>query len=295
MSMPPELVALLQRLSSLYPPLMAFVSKPGVLQVLQQAADAGWTQAEVQSHLEQTDYWKNTTDAARQWDMLRATDPATAQQKWDTQWQHVADLRYKLGVPIDDNTFTWIATCAIQNGWTDQTITRSMLGKAGGGKLPAGGDLGAALTQVHGLAADYGVHMGDAAALNHATGLLTGAHDAAGLADYFRGWAQKRWGDNKDLVAALDRGMTVKQYADPYMQMAAQELGLNPATIDLTKAKWSRMLDETDPKTGAPMSLLQWQSTIRQDPRYGYNQTAGAADQAAQLTAALAKEFGATG
>lgn len=293
MSMPPELVSLLQRLSDMYPNLMAFVSMPGVLEMLKQAADEGWPPEKVQSHMQQTPYWKGTTDSQRQWDLLRATDPATAKQKWDVQWNHVADMRYKLGANITDDQFTWIATVAINNGWSDDTINRTILGVMQGGKLPAGGDLGAAITQIKGLAQDYGVHMGDAALLNHASGLLTGAHDAAGLADYFRGWAQKRFGNNTELVSALDRGMTVKQYADPYLQMAANELGLNPASIDLTKAKWSRFLDETDPKTGTPMSLLQWQSTIRQDKRYNYNATAGAADQASQLVSALAKEFGA--
>lgn len=295
MSMPPELVSLLQKLSDMYPDLMAFVSMPGVLEVLKRAADEGWPAEKLQSHLRETPYWKGTTDAARQWDLLRATDPATAKQKWDVQWNHVANMRYKLGANITDQQFTWIATVAINNGWSDDTITSSILGAAAGGKLPAGGDLGAAITQIKGLANDYGVRMGDAALLNHASGLLTGAHDAAGLADYFRGWAQKRFGNNAELVSALDRGMTVKQYADPYIQMATQELGLNPATIDLTKAKWARFLDETDPKSGAPMSLLQWQQTLRTDQRYGYNKTAGAADQAAQLTEALAREFGVTG
>jgi hypothetical protein len=97
------------------------------------------------------------------------------------------------------------------------------------------------------------------------------------------------------LTAALDAGQTVDQYADPYKQIATQELNVNPADIQWTDPKWMKALNQVDPKTGArtSMSLDQWLSTLRTDPTYGYDQTNKAGQQAAQLATQLSQRFGA--
>lgn len=278
-----------------YPGYRAFITQPGIAEILIQAAENGWTPDVLAAHIQDTPYWKNTTDAQRHWDLLKATDPATAQQTWSNGWNHLMQLRRKLGVQLTDPEFQVIATQAINGGWTDDISTTAMLGVNNGGPLPAGGDLGAAITQIKGLASDYGVNVSDLNIMDKARKLLTGGLDPQGLADGMRGIAISQYGNNTSLVDALNRGDTVKQYADPYIQLAVNELGVNPATVDFSKPKWNAFLTAVDPKTGEGMNLQQWTAKIRTDPTYGYNKTSGAADQAAQLTDALAKEFGAVG
>jgi hypothetical protein len=80
-----------------------------------------------------------------------------------------------------------------------------------------------------------------------------------------------------------------------YLQIAQQELGVNPSDISLTDAKWMKALNQVDPKTGqrAAMSLDSWLSTIRSDAAYGYDKTSKARGDATTLAAQLQQRFGA--
>jgi hypothetical protein len=98
------------------------------------------------------------------------------------------------------------------------------------------------------------------------------------------------------LSAAIDRGVTVAQYSDPYKQLAAQVLEVSPESISLADPKWSRALTNVDPKTGdrAAMSLYDWQALLKTDPQYGYDRTQQGRQEGAQLADKILQTFGRT-
>jgi hypothetical protein len=127
-----------------------------------------------------------------------------------------------------------------------------------------------------------------------ATKLASGAVDQAAITGYAQEQAKSLF---PGLADAISRGVTVRQYADPYLQIANQELGINTSTVSLTDPKWMKAINTIDPKTGArtSMNLSDWTSLVRSDPTYGYDKTTQASSQAADFAGRLGQMMGATG
>jgi hypothetical protein len=288
------LADLMGRVRDMYPALGALVNQPEVQTVILQAAAAGWDNGKLQAALEGTNYWRTTTRQQRAWDVAVATDPATAQRQFFLGAKRVQDMRLKLGVEITEDDYTRIATDAVRNGWSDDVTRTALLGAhaARGYRPSPGGDFGGTVTQLRSLAKDYGVALSDETLYAHATRLLDGSMDEVGAADYMRNQAKSRYARNQQLVSALDTGLTVRQFADPYVQTAAKELSINPETIDLGQAKWARFMEESAEPGQQGMTLDQWRQIVRSDEQYGWDKTQAARDEAAQLTTQLARKFG---
>ena len=100
------------------------------------------------------------------------------------------------------------------------------------------------------------------------------------------------------LAPQIEAGYKVTDITQPYNQIAAQYLGVDPNSIQTNdpSGKWSKFLQGgTDPKTGAPtmMTMDQWKKTIMQDPSYGFQHTQGAQNMAGQFAASIINAFGA--
>jgi hypothetical protein len=288
------LADLMGKVRDMYPALGALVNQPDVQKTILEAAAAGWDNGKLQAALEGTTYWKTTTKQQRAWDIAVATDPATAQRQFFLGAKRVQDMRSKLGVSISEEDYTKIASDAVRNGWSDDVTRTALLGAhaARGYQPVAGGDFGGTVTQLKSLAKDYGVTLSDETLYTHATRLLDGSMDEVGAADYMRTQAKSRYARNQQLVAALDTGLTVRQFADPFVQTAAKELAISAETIDLGQSKWSRFMEESPDPGQQGMTLDQWRQTIRSDQQYGWDKTQAARDEASQLTAQLARKFG---
>lgn len=288
------LAELMGRARDMFPALGALVNLPGVQETILKAAAEGWDNGKLQAALENTSYWKTTTRQQRAWDVAVATDPATAQRQFFLGAKRVQDMRLKLGVEITEDDYTRIASDAVRNGWSDDVTRTALLGAhaARGYRPAAGGDFGGTVTQLRSLAKDYGVTISDETLYAHATRLLDGAMDEVGAADYMRNQAKSRYARNAQLVAALDAGLSVRQFADPYVQTAAKELAINPEIVDLSQSKWARFLEESPEPGQQGMTLDQWRQIVRSDEQYGWDRTQAARDEAAQLTAQLGRKFG---
>ena len=97
-----NLANLVNKVREMYPALGALINQPGVQQVLLDAANNEWPPEKLQAQLENTAYWKTTTETQRAWDIVVATDPATAQRQFFLGAKRVQDMRSKLGVSISE-------------------------------------------------------------------------------------------------------------------------------------------------------------------------------------------------
>ena len=146
------------------------------------------------------------------------------------------------------------------------------------------------------MAAQYVIPISDKTMERWTENVLRGEATPEDFQSFMVTQAKSRW-DDPQLVAALDRGVTVDQYLDPYREMAAQELELNPEDINwLGNPKWSEAIFHTNEKGERRfLSLADWQKQLRNDPRYGYDKTTVARDAAASFTTELGQMFGARG
>lgn len=139
----------------------------------------------------------------------------------------------------------------------------------------------------------YLVPLSDQARKQWAFKVITGEVQPTEMGDYLKEQAksQRPW-----LAGAIDRGITVRQYADPYVQTAAKMLNLAPEAIDFADPKWSRAIDDVrEDGTRAPMSLADWQNKLRTDSTYGFDFTPQARTEASQFAAKLQETFGRVG
>lgn len=289
---------LLATIAERYPQFMPFLQQPGVFKVLADSVNGTWSDTQTQAALQNTEYFKSTPLAVRQWHALQYTDPATASQKATDTKSVLDDLIRQTGVHLDTSggfgsMYFQFFVQAVSNGWDAQTIKYKLLASTNA-TATGGGDIGETAVQVRKLANDYGIPMSDATVMDYARRIVQGVDTPDSIKGDVVKQAMSLYPSMND---QLSRGYSVRDVAQPYLQLAQQELGIDPNTVNLTDKKWMALLNQRDPKTGVntTMPLDQALATMRTDPIYGYDSTAQGRQAATQLTGALAQKFGAMG
>ena len=141
---------------------------------------------------------------------------------------------------------------------------------------------------------DYLVPVSDQTKQTWAQQIMSGYSSPNDYLEYAKTQAKSLF---PSLAGAIDQGLTVSDYADPYRQLASQTLGINPNSVSFLDPKWRKAIDQVDPKTGnrTVMTLADWTTMLKKDPAYGWDKTPQAATEAANLTTKLAQMFGALG
>lgn len=116
-------------------------------------------------------------------------------------------------------------------------------------------------------AESYGVTLSDQWYLNAVQGLRAGTITLADLDQEIITNAKSRYAGLANMISP---SRTVKDIADPYMEMMAQVLEMNPAMINLDNPDIQNALQVVDPKTGAvrSKSLWEFQMDLRQKPEW---------------------------
>ena len=286
---------ILAGITSEFPAAIPLLKQPGVLDVYTQALDEGWNSQRLEAALEQTPWWKSTPDTVRQWQALQITDPATAQQRAAATKRLFDDTEAQLGVKVDttggfNSPGFQLFQRAVAEGWDATRIKYELAASVNG--TQSGGEIGKHATDVKQMADDYGVSLSDQAVMQWARQLAEGAVTPDMVTGYITEQAKNRFPGLSD---AIDRGVTVRQYADQYLQVLNQETGANTASLAITDPKIMKALDQVDPKTGQhyAMTMPQWTATIRNDPTYGYDLSAQGHQQVATLNTQILQKFGA--
>ena len=270
-----------------YPDIVPYLHDKELGPILLQAAQGGWSDARLQGALSKTNFWKKNAASQRAWDLQGRTDRATQSLAVDNQKQEILDRASKLGYTIDPLVAHDLAVTGLRNGWSGTQFDDAI-------KTHGPVAVKQNTTNVSGLksaAAQWMVPVSDATLNKWSADIQAGNVTTDDFTTYLKEQAKSLF---PTLAGAIDRGVTVQQYTDPYRQTAAQLLETDPTQIDLMHdPKFSKALFNTDPKTGArtQMSLSDWQQYLRTTPDYG--KTAQAKDQAAKFATTLAQTFGA--
>jgi hypothetical protein len=262
---------------------------PEIRSVLEQAAAGDWDDNRIIGAISNTNWWRRTSDAERKWTALANQDGATATRQIKLRRDQLFSQVRASGFVVDEGRLMQIAELSLKYGWSPQEVQRALASEF---KYDPTGERQAFATNLKRLANEYVIPMSDNNIERWGQMLLSGEFTEDDFTNYL---IESAKGMFPGMAAALDRGMTVRQYADPYLQMAGKILETDPDTLDLTEGKWIRAINQIDPKTGerTVMQLGDWERTLKLDPQYGYDRTKGAREEAVALGTGLLKTFGA--
>lgn len=278
---------------------------PEIGRLMQRAVKEKWTAERFQMAVAATSWWKKTPAPTRQWVTQKIADPASATQALQAGGANLMQVAGGLGLPVSQAQAQEMWLYGQLHGYDEQAMRGLVYrqlerGRFGGlpGDDEASGEYGVLLAQAREMAAAYGYSPRDLDAQVRAaagSGLQFGDPGQ----DQLSGWQQKLRNYAKSKYAAfadrIDQGETVMDIAQPYMDVYAQTLEVNPQDISLDDQYVQKALQGTTQagKPPAAQAVWQFQQELRKDERWGYTQNARQA--AAEVATTIGKTFGMIG
>jgi cell wall-associated NlpC family hydrolase len=263
-------------------------TNPEIKGLLDQATKSNWSPQQFEQAVQGSKWYTTTTPAQRDLQLAQATDPAGATEARSKAHDKVNQAATNLGVPLTPAVIA-LADQAFENGWTDDEINRKLADLVQVNPQGANtGQTAVTLAALRSQARSYLVPISDATLSSWVTQIQRGDVPPASFEAYLKEQAKSLFPGMK---GAIDAGVTPEQYVNPYRELAAQTLELNPQDIDFLDPKWSGALfQQGQDGTRTSMSLADWQNSLRRRPEY--TKTRGAQTQAAALTESITKMFG---
>lgn len=276
-----------------YPAYYAIVKNiPEIAQLLQDAINKGYTDAQFQAELEQTNWWKQTTASAREWDINGERDPATQQTQIDNRTAFIQQTSLDtFGVRISAETASELALDSLRQGWGQQFLLNSIgdvatQSTAGISQLRAG-FIGQDIRQT---AYDYGIAISENTFNKFVNEIAVGKETKDTFQQYALTQAKNLF---PSVAERLDAGETFQQIVDPYKQNAAALLEIDPDSIDFTSPDWAKAITYQDAKgEQRPMNFTEFNDYVRQTRSFGYEYTDQAKNKAYKVASELANLFG---
>ncbi|SRR6266496_2799783 len=277
---------------------------PEIGGLMQQAVNEKWTAERFQMAVASTNWWKTTSAPTRQWVTQQVADPAEAQRAMTVGAERIGGYAMRFGFGnIPQSTFQKIWLDGQLKGYDEegmQQLTWNALYDWGlaNGQTPTGGEFGARTQQARELAYSYGYTPADldSQIKNAVGGSLTAgqAGDASmsGWMDKLKNYAASKFAPFADRI---QKGETVMDIAQPYIDMYSQTLEVNPHDVGLDDKfiqQWLQGRSEAG-KPPAATAVWQAQQDLRKDPRWGFTQNAR--QSAAETATVIGKAFGMIG
>lgn len=278
-----------------YPTLAWLLNDPEVGPLLTQAVDPGqgFSPQTFQAKLYQTQWWRSRSQSAREFDILKHTDPGTYRQNMQQYSNSLSAVANRLGVNLTGKELQWISASNLRQGLSpeDPMTLRALvrLRRSSGGHQGAG----AIRTAAHGARnrarGAYYLSMGDASAQKWGEWIALGERTQEDLDDYLRSQAARMY---PHLGGSLSAGMTMQDIFSEHQAAIAEELELDPDRLNLMDGKWRKVLGVSTKNGMRPMSISEAQIYARQDDRFWL--TRKGRQQEAEMTTYISNMFGET-
>lgn len=266
-----------------------FKSQPELMKLLKGAVAEQWTPDLFTAHLKNTKWWKDNSESARKAQVQAKTDPATYKASLAAAQTQARDLAVKAGAILSSRQVQTLAKNMVDYAWNDAQIN-NFLGQYVGftENHTLGGQAGAAARQIRQYAYDQGLQVSDQTVKNHAAYLVRGMTSMQEIQD---GMLQQAVSTYPGWGEQLQAGATMRDIAQPYIQLAAQELDLPETDIDVWHPKVRAALQQADAQgKPAPMGLADYRTLLRSDP--AWRRTQGATEQAMQVGSQVLASLG---
>jgi len=262
---------------------------PAIDKLVEQAVDKEWSINRFEAEVKQTEWWQTHTMAQRDWQITVVEDPGEAARMIERAREQVRTMARQMGVRLNGDQIRSLAERSVKNGM-DSTELQLIIGQKyrAGGKKPEMGDAAQITMQLEELADEFGLPLDNARRTQWTQDILSGRQTVEGYADVLRRQAKNTYGH---LAPILDRGVSVRDWAEPYLQQASSLLGVSTEEMRLDRGRWAALLKPTD--DGKIPTMDEWQRTIMNEKRFGYDKTNDAQETAAELAGKLGQMMGA--
>ena len=250
---------------------------PDVHKVIDQSVKEGWYNDETKltSRLQNTNWFRTTESATRQYNIKRSTDPATLDADINREVENTRALSLKInsGVVLADGTLRSLAENKIKYGWTDQQLSNA-IGSESVATATSGGPQGMSslrqgtiATGLKVVADDYSQKVDQGTFDMWTSEILKGTKTKDQFTDQMKMQASQQY---RSLAPQIDKGQTVKTAVTMYANATQNILGIDPSTIDWTQDKWNSALNYKDPKTNEyrTMDAFEWNKHLRAQPEW---------------------------
>jgi hypothetical protein len=248
--------------------------------------------AAFQKAIKQTVYWQTTETAAKNFDQAIGVD---RDRIINNKKLEIANSYGD--VSFDDATLTQLATNAARLGLTGLGLQQAVYAGAlkpgaGGSQTALAGRVlqGADADRIRSIGRGWNTKITD----GQIQSILTGKADpATGLVlteDGLREQLQAKWkGAMPHLRDQFDAGLTLDQIGSSYKTYASQLLETPEDQINMFEGPYLQAFDNGE---GGQLSLSQWIEKVKTDPRFGWQYTKQANQQATDIGLTLARAFG---
>jgi hypothetical protein len=259
---------------------------PKIREWARKGATAGIIDREVRA----TKWWKTTNGNQRKFDNDFAADSTTVQRNIDAKAQELRQMASEMGGFLDEAALAQLARQNLRDGWRPDETIRAVYLEIRKGSDPTeslrSGIIGRSLRNI---ARQYALPMSDASIDSWVSRIAKNEY----LIEDFQNYARRNAiGMFPSLAADLERGLDVETLVNPFREMAARTLEINPSNIDFSDPKWNAALNFGDDKGRRMMTLGEWGQYLRETPEYGYEYTSQAQTRAYQVAETLGKTFG---
>ena len=247
--------------------------------LIERAVDKDWSPEYLRNKIRNSEWYKTRNEAMRKFDMMNASDRDDLLAKTRVGLDVLAG---NMGVELTDKQKRNIAFRIARNGM-DENMTALLLSRKYRPRATEEGNVAIFQKQVNDLADQYGYKITEADMTQWTRENLAGQSTADGYEDVMRDWAQKR-------APFLDlEGTTLRSALSQYVNSAAQELGMDADTLDLSDDKWVDVYNADEKRL---KSSAEWRKQIRSDKRYGWENSDRGVQVGRNLAASLAAAFG---
>lgn len=250
-----------------------FESQPELNKLLKQAVKGQWTEDRFQASLKGTKWWRENSKSAREFQVLSETDPASAKASLEAQRVKLEQTAVQMGAILTRKQLDKAAKDSLAYKWNDAQV-QNFLGKyiRFTEKKSLLGMAGTAAKEIKGMAYDNGVSMSEQAIKNYAQYVIKGVSTMQDVKNYI---SQQAVGAYPAFEEQINAGATVREAAEPYIQMMSEELGVPDTDIDVRTAQIRQAMGQAG-KDGKPvaMGLDEFQRSLRGDPRWAKTDTA---------------------
>lgn len=269
-----------------------FKSQPELMKLLKSATAEQWTDDRFAGAVKNTKWWRENSKTVREFQVLSKTDPATARAQLSAQRVMLQQAAVKMGAILSAKQLDKAARDSLAYGWNEAQV-QSFLGSyiKFTKDHTLGGMAGTAAKEITGMAYANGVRLSEQAVKNYAQYVVKGVSSMQDVENQVKAQALGAYPAFADQINA---GASMRDVAQPYIQMMASELGLPDTDIDMFSPKIKQAMGRRDAKGApAPLSLTDFQQLLRDDPRW--KKQTGTANQAMMIGRQVLKDMGLVG
>lgn len=278
-----------EELASQYGWAYSFLESDSSLSSLfRQAVSGTWSSDKFKAKLRETDFWKNNSETARLAMQQKVTDPGTWAATIDANKLVISQLASKVGAAIPEGQLPQLAEQMAMFGMDESQLRQILGGWIEFTKGTAGGEAGMYINGMRTYADSMGVDMDEQSVKNYAQLMVKGLSTTQDFQNYVNEQASSLF---PAFAEQIKGGTSIKNIANPYIQMMSQNLELNPAQISVKDPMILSALNGLD-KDGRPTgkNLVDFQDTLRGDPRW--RSTQQAQDKAMSVGNSVLKAMG---